>query len=312
MEHNPFLFIFLDGVGIGPADGRINPFLAADLPNLRLLLEGGTLDSTLKPFQGTAASFQPADATLGVEGNPESATGQCTLLTGKNIPAMIGSHYGPKPDRKIHSLLEKYNLIHKLVRAGLRVRLLNAYPDAYFEAVQSGRRLHAAIPLAFVLAGIPLATTDDLVKGDAISADFTGRGWRTRLHQTQTPVLTPREAGVRVAELATRCDLTVIDHWPTDYAGHYGDMQGAVRLLEVLDQMIGGLVDAMQGTTLCVAITSDHGNMEDLSVRGHTRNPVPFLCLGPFETRRRITRRMADLTGLAPAILDYFGQAPGK
>jgi 2,3-bisphosphoglycerate-independent phosphoglycerate mutase len=310
MEHTPFLFLFLDGVGIGPADGKINPFRAADLPHLRLLLEGNALDSTLKPFQGTHASFRPANATLGVDGKPESATGQCTLLTGKNIAGMIGSHYGPKPDRKIRSLLKKSNLINKLARAGLRVRLLNAYPDSYFEAVQSGRRLHSAFPLAFVLAGIPLATADDLLRGDAISADFTGRGWRTRLRLAQTPVLTPREAGARVAELAMRCDLAVIDHWPTDYAGHYGDMRGAVRLLEVLDQTIGGLVDAMRGTNLAVAITSDHGNVEDLSVRGHTRNPVPFLSLGPFEIRSRIASRMEDLTGLAPAVLEHFGLPP--
>jgi hypothetical protein len=257
-------------------------------------------------LDGALASFRSVDANLGVAGLPESATGQSALLTGVNVPRLIGTHFGPKPDARIRTILQQNNLIRRLAEGGFRCRLLNAYPATYFEAIRSGRRLHSAIPLAFDLAGIELATEDDLIRGNAVSADFTGRGWRTRLHLNDTPVLTPLQAGRRMAELALQNDFTVFDHWPTDYAGHFGEMRGAVRLLELLDRVIGGVTAAMAGTELSVVVTSDHGNIEDLSARGHTRNPVPALILGPPSARKIIAQRMKDLTGFAPAVLELF------
>ncbi len=274
--------------------------------HLRALLGGRALDSTVSRFDGEQISFTPTDATLGVEGDPESATGQAVLLTGFNIPLRLGYHYGPKPNRRITALLRRYNLVRRLVDAGYRARLLNAYPRAYFQSICSGHRLMSAIPLAFHLAGVPLATEQELIQGRAISADFTGRGWRTRLKYTDTPVLTPRQAGAKLVELAGQYDFSVVDHWPTDYAGHFGEMRGAVRMLESLDQMLGGLVQAMAGTRLSVVFTSDHGNLEDLSHRGHTRNPVPTLVLGPRESRVYLADCMKDLTGFAPAVTDIL------
>jgi bisphosphoglycerate-independent phosphoglycerate mutase (AlkP superfamily) len=51
-----------------------------------------------------------------------------------------------------------------------------------------------------------------------------------------------------------------------------------------------------------ILLTSDHGNMEDLSVRKHTANPVPALVIGAPEARRKFTAGMTDLTHIAPAI----------
>jgi hypothetical protein len=306
MRPAPVFLIFLDGVGLGPPDPDTNPLDAANLPNLAGLLEGRRLDRDLKPFDGAHAAFRSVDATLGVEGDPESATGQSALLTGVNVSEIIGTHFGPKPDERIRTIMQKYNLPRRLAIGGFRSRLLNAYPDSYFESIRSGRRLYSAIPLAFAQAGIPLATEQDLIRGDAISADFTGRGWRTRLRVTGTPILTPHQAGKRMAELARQNDFTVFDHWPTDYAGHFGEMRGAVRLLETLDRVLGGVIGTMAGTDLAVVITSDHGNIEDLSVRGHTRNPVPALVLGPPDIRETIADKMKDLTGFAAAMGELF------
>jgi 2,3-bisphosphoglycerate-independent phosphoglycerate mutase len=306
MNRESLLLMFLDGVGLGPADPGINPFLAAELPNLHSLLEGGHLDASLPPFHGRRASFRPVDATLDVDGNPESATGQAAILSGVNVAKAIGGHYGPKPNPPIREILRKENLPLHIGQAGRKARLLNAYPDSYFEAVNSGRRLHAAIPLAFVLADIPLATEDDLDRGEAVSADFTGRGWRTRLKRPNTPVLSAEEAGKRIVKLALAGGFSMVDHWLPDYAGHYGEMRGAVRLLGVLDRVIGGIVEAMEGTNLTVIFTSDHGNMEDLSIQGHTRNAVPALILGRSEVRKRIADRLKDLCDFAPAILEVM------
>jgi 2,3-bisphosphoglycerate-independent phosphoglycerate mutase len=306
MERTPLLFLFLDGVGLGPADPAVNPFHTAEMPNLRSALGGRILDGALEPFHENRTAFRPIDATLGMEGTPESATGQSTLLSGINVARAIGGHYGPKPDARIRAILQEHNLVRRLSEAGRKPRLLNAYPESYVEAVRSGKRLHAAIPLAFALAGIPLASEEDLNRGSALSADFTGRGWRSRLQRPHTPILTPESAGRRMAELALENDFTVFDHWPTDFAGHYGEMRGAVRLLGVLDGALGGILERMQGTDLTLVITSDHGNLEDLSIKGHTRNPVPLLALGPSGSRKRITDSVDDLTGFAPAVLRFL------
>nr|NIV37810.1 peptidase [Anaerolineae bacterium] len=92
------LFLFFDGVGLGTGDPGRNPLAAADLPNMQDLLEGKRLLASAAPFHGSRASLFSLDACLGVEGTPQSATGQATLLTGKNVPAEIGAHYGPKPN----------------------------------------------------------------------------------------------------------------------------------------------------------------------------------------------------------------------
>jgi hypothetical protein len=92
------LFLFLDGVGLGTDNPMINPFAGAAMPNLRSLLGGQPLVASAAPIESPRATLLPLDACLGVPGAPQSATGQATLLTGRNVPAELGYHYGPKPN----------------------------------------------------------------------------------------------------------------------------------------------------------------------------------------------------------------------
>ena len=46
------LFLFLDGVGLGPDDPMVNPFAAARMPNLTELLEGRRLVAGSALFDG--------------------------------------------------------------------------------------------------------------------------------------------------------------------------------------------------------------------------------------------------------------------
>jgi hypothetical protein len=297
------LFLFLDGVGLGPDDPSSNPFARAQMPVLHALLGGQRLQAGTAPFTGERASLLALDARLGVEGVPQSATGQAVLLTGMNIPAAIGYHYGPKPNPAVAEYLRNGNIFNHLLLAGVNVGSLNAYPAPYFEAIESGLRIYSAIPLALTSAGIPLKTTADLYAGRALSVDFTGQGWRTRLGFADAPVLSPHQAGQRLARLAREYRLSFFEHWPSDYAGHSQDMAQACALLEILDGVLGGLLEAWDDENGLLFITSDHGNLEDLSTRRHTLNPVPALLVGARATRQAFAKGLNDLAGVTPAIL---------
>ena len=54
-------------------------------------------------------------------------------------------------------------------------------------------------------------------------------------------------------------------------------------------------------------MTADHGNIERISDRGHTTNPVPFIAFGPKE--REIRARVELLTDVTPAVLWAFDAA---
>ncbi len=297
------LFLFLDGVGLGANDPSSNPFAAAHLPTIERLLEGSSLVAETAPFEGDRATLISIDAGLGVPGDPQSASGQAALLTGRNIPQLIGGHYGPKPNEAIAAALKDGNLFAEVVRRGGRAQLLNAYPPRYFEAILRRRRLYSSIPLAASLAGLRLMTSDDLQAGRALAADFTGIGWAALPDIPPAPIYSPEEAGQQLARLSLEADLTWSDYWPSDYAGHRASLEQATALLETFDRVVGGLVDAWADRPDLVALTSDHGNLEDLAHRGHTLAPVPGLLIGPRDLRRSFSRGLTDLTGFHDAIL---------
>jgi hypothetical protein len=300
------LFMFLDGVGLGADDPLINPLARAAMPNLYRLLGGQKMLAASAPYEGARVTFRGIDANLGVSGLPQSATGQAVLLTGINIPAALGYHYGPKPNPETAAFLQSGGIFGELTRAGKRAALLNAYPPGYFHGIHSGKRIYSSVPLAVTKAGLALLTIDDLAAGRAISADFTGEGLRERMGQSDVPLLTPAQAGARLANLSKCYDFAFFEYWLSDYAGHGQDMDGALHLLELSDRVLGGLLEAWDDDEGLILLTADHGNLEDLSTRRHTANPVPLLLVGNEKTRR-LFDDVTDLAGVAPAILRAIG-----
>lgn len=304
------LVLFLDGLGLGRNDPDSNPLAAARMPTISKLLDGGSLVLDQAPFEGDLASLEAWDAQLGLTGRPQSASGQAVLLTGRNIPEEIGGHYGPKPNPAIRQILESDNIFIEVKQRGGTGVLLNAYPPGYFSAIESKRRLHSAIPMAVAAADIPLKTFEDLQSGLAISADFTGVGWNSRSDFPHAPEYLPKEAGELLAKLGQSYNLSWFDYWLSDYAGHRGTRIEAVRLLETLDAVLEGVLGKWNTDKDLIVLTSDHGNVEDLSGRKHTQNPVPALIIGPRDLRHAFTRRPKNLTSLYPAVLQTLFNDP--
>lgn len=296
------LFLFLDGIGLGDNNPEINPFARADMPYLQSLLGGRKLTRESAPFEGDLATLLSIDPNLGVDGLPQSATGQAVLLTGINVPAELGYHYGPKPNPDVAKYLDGKTVFSKIVKAGKKTALLSAYPPRYFVGINSGKHLYSSIPLAFTNAGLSLFTKDDYYAGNALAADFTGQGWHDFLHLHEAPVYSPEQAGQKLAEIASKYDFSLFEYWASDYAGHKQDMDSAVRQLETFDGVLKGLFGSSGCKPDLLLITSDHGNMEDLSTRRHTAADVPLLLFGDKSLRQEFQKDIHDLTGIAPAI----------
>ena len=95
------LLLFFDGIGIGGQDGSVNPFAAIGARRLAPLW-------SREPEDG--ASFRPLDATLGVPGLPQSATGQTTLLTGVNAARLMGRHVQGLPGPTLVEAIKKTDI----------------------------------------------------------------------------------------------------------------------------------------------------------------------------------------------------------
>lgn len=298
------LILFLDGVGLGLDDIATNPFVAANTPNLSKLMSGNKLVSGQSAFSDNNISFVPADACMGVDGIPQSATGQATIMTGVNVPLYIGKHWGPKPSAEIRALVRRDNILKWMRSNNHSVRLANAYPPSFLKQLESGYRSPSSIKFAFETVGARYCTTEDLRDGRALAADFTGEGWRLHLGFEDIPILSLYEAGKRLALLSQESELLLFDYWQTDVVGHRGTMGAAISIVERLDTVIGGILAGWCDTDGLMVIISDHGNLEDKTTRRHTRNKVPVLLFG--DCHNSVASNINDLSDIAPALIAYL------
>jgi len=295
------LILFLDGVGLGSDDSAVNPFSRASLPEFQNLLGKQGLFLGNGIVRKPQATLVPTDATLGVDGLPQSATGQTALLTGINAAQHIGMHTGPWPGSALRQLLSTRSLFRAVTEKGGSPYFANAYPQRYFDTLGIRRRQMSAIPFAAQSSGLELLRYEAICAGTALSADFTGQGWRDQLGYEEIPLLSPFQAGTRLALLAQQNTLTVYDYWLPDLTGHAQRMADAVRVLEMLDQVLSGVLHLWDHHRDLLVITSDHGNIEDLSRKTHTYNPVPAIFVGAGH--QDIAAQVHDLTDIASTLL---------
>lgn len=268
------LLIFIDGIGLGPDLPDTNPFAAygpcwgLDRP----LTQSGA-------GAHAAAVVVPTDATLGIDGLPQSATGQTSLLTGVNAAALLGQHLSAYPNARLKTCLAEQGIFAWCRAQGLSATFANSYRKEYWEMVERGKLRHSATTLAVLGSGGRLRNEDDFGTGEAVYHDLTGHF--LRLLGREVPLISPREAGKRVARLAERHDFTLFEFFLTDLIGHRQDQKHARRLLEQLDTFIRTLLETLDLGKTALLVASDHGNFEDLSTPSHTRHPVPTILYGP-------------------------------
>lgn len=293
------LFLFLDGVGLGEEDPRFNPWMRAHTPAFRGLL--GRPLAGWERIERDRLLLIPTDATLGVPGLPQSATGQTALLTGLNAAAIVGRHVTAYPTATLRDLLARWSLFARLTQAGRSATLANAYTPEYHQAVTDRHLRHAAFTFAAVSAGMRLRTVEDLRRREAVFHDLTNT--RPRQWGHDVPAVTPREAGGDLARLAAAHDLTAFEFFLTDLVAHGRVPLTGIQIVEMVDALVGGILGALSPSVTLV-VASDHGNLEDERSAVHTRNPVPTLVIGPGWTH---FRGVAAITDVAPAVAAALG-----
>ncbi|NJN15065.1 MAG: metalloenzyme [Oscillochloris sp.] len=295
------IFVFLDGVGLAPA-GPNNPFTTVPMLRLQQLL-GGPL--SLEHVQQRAGLLlQPIDAALGVAGAPQSGTGHVALLAGVNAPAMHGRHQPNFPPTALRPLLAERSVLRRARAAGHAVAFANVFTPGYWQAIASRRVRRSASVIAAEGAGVRLRTLDDFAAGRALSWDITGAMLQLRGEGPDLAPVAPEEAGAWLAAFAHEHELVFFESFMTDLAGHGRlGVAGIGETLLRVDGMIGGVLDTLRSTDTLL-ITSDHGNLEDTSIKGHTEAAVPLLAVGPAAAHFAAVRRIDQV---AEAILAVLG-----
>jgi 2,3-bisphosphoglycerate-independent phosphoglycerate mutase len=290
------LLIFIDGIGIG-TKGEHNPLDGLD-SEFFSIFQG---EKPKLPFDGLIAE---TDARLGVDGLPQSATGQTTILTGVNAAKLIGRHLNGYPSPRLKQALAEHSIYKSLMTRGRSVTFANAYTRNYIENLP---RFISATTVAAQSAGVRLRMLEDLQEGRAVSHDFTNRFLIDRGFEVKQRE--PEEAGRDLACLAAGYDFTLYEHFITDRIGHERNRELSRTLMRqhipLLTQFVRAVLEAADLERQTVVITSDHGNIEDASTRSHTLNPVATLAFGV--ARDAIASRVRSLTDITPAIIEAVG-----
>jgi hypothetical protein len=288
---------------LAPA-GEENPFSQVPMPHLHRLLGGPlVLEKAQDPtMSGNELVLRALDACLGVPGLPQSATGQTALFTGVNAPALVGDHVTAFPTEQLRAVIDQHSVLKRVADAGGRVLFANAHSERFWQMIREGKRRLGASTLTALAADAKIPTLGDLAEGKALLWDITHEVASGHLGYG-LPLLSPEEAGARLAALATRYDLVLFESFLTDLAGHQRIEPAWV--LSRLDAFLGAVVAHRSADTTLV-LCSDHGNVEDATSKAHTTNPVPLMVLGPGAGHFCQATRITDV---APAILSFLNGA---
>lgn len=297
------LFVFIDGVGLGQELHDFNPLSQLDLPAFSALGQNQQWTHNFNPVQSEDHVFKSIDACLSVDGLPQSGTGQATLFTGRNCAEIAGRHFGPYPHSTSKPVIATDN-IFKQVQQALPNHpdpgaFANAYPPPFFKHA-SARNRWTVTTLSCIEAGIPIRKEPELLKGDALTADITGHGWKEKLNMP-IQLIDEEDAAKRLSSIASSHPFTLFEYYLTDKAGHSKDAGKAANILHSLDRFFAGLIRHIDFSETLLLITSDHGNIEDLSTKSHTINPVPFIARGTSASFFNEVRSLIDVT---PAIVE--------
>lgn len=127
------------------------------------------------------------------------------------------------------------------------------------------------------------------------------------------PAMSAREITKYVVKALNKkqYDFVVLNFANLDMIGHTGNLQAAIKSVEVVDQCLGSIVKALLKKKGTAVITADHGNIEDMInlktgevETEHSCNKVPFIVIND-QTKYKL-KDDGSLCNVAPTILDIL------
>ena len=105
-------------------------------------------------------------------------------------------------------------------------------------------------------------------------------------------------------------DLVVANFANPDMVGHTGVLPAAIKAIEVVDECVGKVVEAVESMHGNLFILADHGNADIMidentgePYTAHTTNPVPFILVSDEKHKLREGGCLADI---APTLLELM------
>jgi hypothetical protein len=282
------LMIFIDGVGLGNRQSPHNPIKKEKCPFLYDII-----------FHRSSG----IDPVMGVKGIPQSATGQTSLLCGINAQKIMNSHIEGFPTKKLRELIKKENIFKKLKSINTVSTFANGYILDDPSKIDEKLKKMISVTTIASMSGLGyVRPLEALVQGKAVYQDITQE--ITRQRGADLPTITPTEAAQRLFHIMDEADFTLFEYFQTDVAGHKQDQKRIDQVLLHLEDFLAHLHTLFDFSVNALIITSDHGNIEDLSTPLHTKNPVPFYVKG-FQ-REMLADKVKNLADITPAIVDWF------
>jgi 2,3-bisphosphoglycerate-independent phosphoglycerate mutase len=293
--------IFIDGVGIGKRDYEYNPFFKYGFESFEKIFgEIPQLENSRLDRNGVYCF--PTDAILGVEGLPQSGTGQVSIFCGMNAPKFVGKHFGPFPYSTTIPIIEKENIFKSFKEIGKAAYFANAYPKVFFDYLKSGKTRLSTTSLSCKLSGVKLNSITDLRNGKALTAEITNERWNRKLNY-HLKVVRPETAARRLLRIAESYDFTMYEFYLTDHLGHGRIADEFNTIYNNLDRFLFTILSEINQSKMTLVICSDHGNFEDLSVKTHTFNPALTITAGLHS--KELSEEIKDLSNIKTSILKY-------
>jgi hypothetical protein len=306
------IFMFLDGVGVGEATDR-NPIYVAKAKYLpfytgAMALPDGTPVKSIDPL-------------LGVEGMPQSGSGQTSLYTGVNIPALIGEHKSSYPTRAMRVVIKEKNILSLLKRKGLDAVFLNAYPvyshlftGGHIEIKPTGechfsdqfpslfKRRISTTTCMIVCSDQKPFSEKDIRAERAVFQEYSNRWLIDK--GLDVPEFSPEKAAEIIYNASRSRDFLLYEYFQTDLYAHRHSFKEQVELVKNLDRLMSKLFSLLDPETDTLLLTSDHGNLEDNTTKTHTLNPVPLITWGP--NSKELRNKIQNLTDVTPTIVSFY------
>lgn len=295
------LLIFIDGVGIGEANPESNPFFKYGFNTFSDLF-GSIPHLENISLEKDGRYLFPSDALMGVPNLPLSGTGQTSIFCGLNASRILGHHFGPFPHSSLIPIIREQNIFKAFKNRKMKVAFANAYPKVFFDYIESGKKRLSVTSLSCQLSNVPLKNAADLRSGNALSAEIDNDGWVNKLGYN-LPIIKPETAAKRLLKLSLKNHFTLFEHFHTDHLGHGRNKENLKERLEVLDKFLHFIISNLP-ENLTLLICSDHGNLENTSIKTHTLNSALTISAGKHA--EQLKNRITTLAHIKDAILEHY------